>query len=147
MIDRISNQKARAFLQQLPPKPPRAFESKFPNADLTALDLLRRLLSFDPMDRPTASDALQHPYFSGLPNAAGLQDVPFMSREFDFELHKLTEAEVRALIYAEVSLLPRTQRSKPGQCGCAVSGLFIELRGTQLAVQQRLPNASCRRPA
>ncbi len=68
-MDRISNQKARVFLSALPPKPPRAFESKFPNADLGALDLLRRLLSFDPVDRPTAVEALAHPYFSGLPNA------------------------------------------------------------------------------
>lgn len=102
VVDRISNQKARAFLQSLPPKPPRAFESKFPNADLAALDLLRRLLAFDPVERPTASEALQHPYFNGLPSAGVAQDVPLTAQHFDFELHKLSEAEVRGLIYAEV---------------------------------------------
>ena len=70
VIDNIGNAKARNFLNSMQPKPPRAFETKFPNADRLALDLLRRLLAFDPADRPSAAEALAHPYFSGLPNAA-----------------------------------------------------------------------------
>jgi serine/threonine protein kinase len=37
-------------------KEPISFSQKFPNADLLALDLLQRLLAFDPKDRPTAEE-------------------------------------------------------------------------------------------
>jgi serine/threonine protein kinase len=63
VIDRISNSKARAFLHALPPKMPRPFEQKFRNTERLALDLLQQLLAFDPADRPSASQALEHPYF------------------------------------------------------------------------------------
>lgn len=34
------------------------FSEKFPNADLSALKLLQRLLAFDPKDRPSAEEVL-----------------------------------------------------------------------------------------
>jgi serine/threonine protein kinase len=37
-------------------KEPIPFSHKFPNADPLALDLLQRLLAFDPKDRPTAEE-------------------------------------------------------------------------------------------
>lgn len=37
-------------------KQPIPFSQKFPNADPLALQLLQRLLAFDPKDRPTAEE-------------------------------------------------------------------------------------------
>lgn len=37
----------------------------FPRAEPAALALLKRLLAFDPSDRPTADEALADPYFAG----------------------------------------------------------------------------------
>lgn len=37
-------------------KQPISFSQKFPNADPLALQLLQRLLAFDPKDRPTAEE-------------------------------------------------------------------------------------------
>ncbi|KAJ9523945.1 hypothetical protein QJQ45_022410 [Haematococcus lacustris] len=64
VINRISNIKARTFLAALPPKQPRNLAEKFPSAHPAALALLARLLSFDPLDRPTAAQALADPYFA-----------------------------------------------------------------------------------
>ncbi|MEW5302453.1 MAG: hypothetical protein WDW38_002390 [Sanguina aurantia] len=105
VIERISNQRARAFLNAMPAKEPRPFASRFPNADPAGLDLLRRLLAFDPSARPSAADALLDPYFAGLPAATMASEPQPVCRDgaFDFEMRsKLEEAEVRSLIYAEV---------------------------------------------
>lgn len=37
-------------------KEPILFSQKFPSADPLALDLLQKLLAFDPKDRPTAEE-------------------------------------------------------------------------------------------
>ncbi|KAG2425278.1 hypothetical protein HXX76_013860 [Chlamydomonas incerta] len=100
VIDAIGNVKARAFLNALEPKRPRQLSSKFPAADPLALDLLARLLAFDPAVRPTAAEALGHPYFSGLPSAVQQESV-CIADDFQFESCRLSEGDVRHLIYRE----------------------------------------------
>ncbi len=103
VIERVSNQRARSFLHAMPYKAPRPFESKFRNADRQALDLLQQMLSFDHAERPTAAQALNHPYFNGLPKVAPVETSPINVEQFEFELQgRLTEADVRDLIYREI---------------------------------------------
>lgn len=102
VIDRISNRKARDFLHAMPPKPGMPFDRKFPNADPQALHLLSQLLSFDASERPTAAQALEHPYFKTLPRVPASDVPPVSVEEFHFEMHRLSETDVRNLIYLEV---------------------------------------------
>lgn len=53
---------ARNYLQSLPYKPKVAWTSLFPNADPRALDLLDKMLTFNPNKRIVVEDALAHPY-------------------------------------------------------------------------------------
>jgi hypothetical protein len=50
----VRNEKARRFLANMRRKPGVNWEAAFPRADVKALALLRRLLAFDPCDRPSA---------------------------------------------------------------------------------------------
>jgi hypothetical protein len=50
----VRNEKARRFLANMRKKPGVNWEAAFPRADPKALALLRRLLAFDPCDRPSA---------------------------------------------------------------------------------------------
>eukprot|EP00878_Enallax_costatus_P040606 GHUV01046925.1.p1 GENE.GHUV01046925.1~~GHUV01046925.1.p1 ORF type:complete len:169 (+),score=46.53 GHUV01046925.1:68-508(+) len=49
------------------PAPGQPLEDIFPEASADCLDLLRRMMQFDPDKRITAAEALQHPYFSNEP--------------------------------------------------------------------------------
>lgn len=53
---------ARNYLQSLPYKPKVPWTSLFPNADPRALDLLDKMLTFNPNKRIVVEDALAHPY-------------------------------------------------------------------------------------
>ncbi len=50
----VRNEKARRFLLNMRKKPGVNFTTYFPRADPGAVALLRRMLSFDPADRPTS---------------------------------------------------------------------------------------------
>lgn len=53
----------------LPSPQPAAFRSKFPHLSASGIDLLMSFLTYDPEQRITAEDALQHPYFTLVPNS------------------------------------------------------------------------------
>ncbi|CAL0323933.1 unnamed protein product [Lupinus luteus] len=102
-ISRIRNEKARRYLSSMRKKQPVPFSKKFPNADPSALNLLQRLIAFDPKDRPTAEEALADPYFHGLSNVDREPSTqPISKLEFEFEKRKLTKDDVRELIYREI---------------------------------------------
>ena len=99
----VRNERAKRFLINMARKPGVPFESFFPKADAGALSLLKRMLAFDPSDRPSAVEALQDPYFSGLANSNREPSAHPVSRmAFEFERRKLTVEEVRDLIYREI---------------------------------------------
>uniref|UniRef100_A0ACD5VHP3 Uncharacterized protein n=1 Tax=Avena sativa TaxID=4498 RepID=A0ACD5VHP3_AVESA len=102
-ISRIRNEKARRYLENMKTKYPVPFSQKFPGVDPMALHLLERLLAFDPSDRPTAEEALEDPYFTGLANSEREPTAQPISRlEFEFERRKLARDDVRELIYREI---------------------------------------------
>jgi serine/threonine protein kinase len=59
----IRNEKARRYLSSMRRKKPIPFTQKFPNADPFALNLLERMLAFDPKDRPSAEEVVLVPQF------------------------------------------------------------------------------------
>jgi serine/threonine protein kinase len=94
----VRNEKARRFLMNMRRKPGVNFEQYFPRADKGALRLLKRMLAFDPAQRPTSEEALADPYFAGLSQPGREPSAqPVSKLSFDFERRKLTTDEVRSV--------------------------------------------------
>jgi mitogen-activated protein kinase 7 len=72
-------------LQLLPQLASLSFAQIFPNANPVALDLLSRMLRFDPNQRITSEEALAHPYFDGMHD---VEDEPVCDSEFDFSFER-----------------------------------------------------------
>ncbi|BDA42491.1 Mitogen-activated protein kinase 15 [Coccomyxa sp. Obi] len=103
VIAKVRNEKARRFLMNMRRKPGVNLEQYFPRADRGALRLLKRMLAFDPAERPSSEEALADPYFAGLSQPGREPSAqPVSKLSFDFERRKLSTDEVRELIYREI---------------------------------------------
>ncbi|RCV45314.1 hypothetical protein SEVIR_9G448200v4 [Setaria viridis] len=96
----IRNEDARKYMRHLPQFPRRPFASLFPRVQPVALDLIERMLTFNPLQRITVEEALDHPYLERLHDIA---DEPICTDpfSFDFEQQALTEDQMKQLIFNE----------------------------------------------
>ena len=100
-INRIGSDKARRYIRSLPFKARIPFEKIYPNASPSAIDLLSKMLTFDPANRIKTEDALSHPYLAALHDPTDEPTCPEMF-DFEFEAQTLTKSGVRELIYDEI---------------------------------------------
>lgn len=108
MLARIASPRAQQYIKSLPFKPRVPFEQLFPDANPLALDLLRRLLAFDPAERITCDEALRHPYLAVWHDPA---DEPVCSSKFDFSFEQVDDIEsMKKLILNEVISFRREVR-------------------------------------
>ena len=99
----ILNDKARCYIQSLPYKPKLAWHMIYPTADPKALDLLNKMLTFNPNKRIEVQDALAHEYLEQYYDPADepLAQDPF---GFDMELDDLPKEKLKELIFEETVL-------------------------------------------
>ncbi|KAJ7504497.1 kinase-like protein [Mycena galericulata] len=65
VLQKIASEKARTYVRSLPISKKRPFTKILPTADLQAIELLTHMLTFDPDQRFTVAEALEHPWLSG----------------------------------------------------------------------------------
>ena len=104
VIDQVDDVDNREFLHKLPPRKGADFKELFDGwSNPDAIDLLEKMLVFDPQQRITVEEALAHPYMKNLhyePDEPS--GVPVSRFDFDFELYSLKTAEYKELIYEEI---------------------------------------------
>jgi len=64
VLRKIATDSPEITIKQYPKYPKLSFQQVLPKASPQAIDLLERLLQFDPSKRITATEALSHPYFT-----------------------------------------------------------------------------------
>eukprot|EP00199_Chlamydomonas_sp_CCMP681_P001746 CAMPEP_0119107322 /NCGR_PEP_ID=MMETSP1180-20130426/9639_1 /TAXON_ID=3052 ORGANISM="Chlamydomonas cf sp, Strain CCMP681" /NCGR_SAMPLE_ID=MMETSP1180 /ASSEMBLY_ACC=CAM_ASM_000741 /LENGTH=374 /DNA_ID=CAMNT_0007092793 /DNA_START=104 /DNA_END=1225 /DNA_ORIENTATION=- len=94
----ITSIKARAYIRALPSHESIPLKKRFPEADALAIDLMMKMLEFDPRKRITVAQALKHPWLAQLHDASAEPNSPG-EFSFDFEETQLTEQAVRDLVW------------------------------------------------
>ncbi|MCO5594230.1 hypothetical protein L7F22_048257 [Adiantum nelumboides] len=96
----VKSENARKYLQQLPRNDVKQLAEKFPEILPLAIDLMQKMLTFDPSMRISAEEALAHPYMAKLHDEA---DEPTCPTPYvvEFDELSLTEKEIKDLIYEE----------------------------------------------
>ncbi|EOA16852.1 hypothetical protein CARUB_v10005075mg [Capsella rubella] len=96
----IDNKKARRFVKSLPFSKGTHLSRIYPHANPLAVDLLQRMLVFDPTKRISVSDALSHPYMAGLlePECNPRENVP-VSLDID---ENMEESMIREMMWEEM---------------------------------------------
>ena len=97
---RIGSQRAQEYVRNLPYMPKRSWPQLFPKANPQALDLLDKMLAFDPSSRISVEEALEHPYLQIWHDAS---DEPTCPTTFDFHFEAVEEiGAMRQMILQEV---------------------------------------------
>ncbi|KAJ3293550.1 Mitogen-activated protein kinase [Borealophlyctis nickersoniae] len=120
-LRRIGSERAQLYIRSLPRMKKIPWAQLYPKASPAALDLLERLLTFDPAARIGVEDALAHPYLEAYHD---VDDEPASERLFDFSFETVDQIDdMKRMIAHEV----------------------LEFKAQKLALQQQI-NSSLPRP-
>ncbi|KAL0714795.1 hypothetical protein Bca4012_021774 [Brassica carinata] len=94
------NESGKQYLRMVPWFDRQSFFVKFPDVPFLAVQLVEKMLKFDPRKRISVEDALADPYFKTMRN---ISNEPVCTKLFDFDLeeHPLTLEQIKELIYHE----------------------------------------------
>lgn len=101
VIETIASENTLRFVQSLPRREKVPFSQKFKNADPVALDLLEKMLVFDPQKRITAEQALEHEYLAPYHEPS---DEPIAESKFDWSFNDadLPVDNWKVMMYTEI---------------------------------------------
>lgn len=83
------------------------FQNLYPRASPLAIDLLNKLLTFDPAKRITVEEALAHPYLSAYHDE---DDEPSHTQSFDFSFEVVESMEDMRSRYPECQTINYANR-------------------------------------
>ena len=102
----IQSRRARDYIRALPFKKRIPFATMFPKANPLAIDLLEKLLAFNPQKRITCEQALAHPYLEPYHDPEDEPGAPALPESFfDFDRFKdqITKEQLKQLIFGEIN--------------------------------------------
>ena len=115
-IEKFCGGKTPDFLQNLSSKKEEEtdeFKTRFKDVDSTAMDLLKKMLIFDPSERITIIEAIRHDFFHDLHcEEDEPTTTPVDAYDFDFEKYELTIEEIKNEIYEEIALYHSSKAQK-----------------------------------
>ncbi|KAJ1800460.1 MAPK protein hog1 [Coemansia sp. RSA 2399] len=148
VIQTIGSENTLRFVQSLPHREPVPFRTRFPNIDPLAVDLLEKMLVFDPRSRITAAEALAHPYLETYHDEA---DEPVSASMFDWSFNDadLPVEEWKIMMYNEIldflnvsegsTAIPYTAATAVGDISAASGSAIAATQPTDLSSNPLAP--------
>jgi mitogen-activated protein kinase 1/3 len=101
-VQKIPNEKCRRFIRNMPPQEAKPISETFPDATADGINLLSRMLNFDPDKRLLVDEALAHTFLEQLhcPEDEPVRE-PLDTSEFEFERRKITVEALREELFLE----------------------------------------------
>nr|CCC52125.1 putative tyrosine protein kinase [Trypanosoma vivax Y486] len=134
-IESVGSRAAQKYLKRKSHCPQPDWRQRYPTASSSALDLLKRMLVFDPKKRITVDEALRHPFLAELYDERD-ENVDVKRFDFDEDVHT-TVLEVKRAVYDEsVSYHKKNPKTAP-QSLCPGSGTrpSVEVMGDGRSAQ------------
>jgi len=96
----IGNESALKYIKSLPKRSKQSLQTLYPKANTVGLDLLSKMLVFNPDRRYTVEECLAHPYFEGIHNP---EEEPVADRVFDwsFDNFEPTKEILQTMVHEE----------------------------------------------
>jgi len=103
-LECVGNKQACDFIRNLGKYNAVPLTVLFPSATAEAIDLLGKILMFNPANRITAEEAVKHPFFAKYYNEAFVESSKNVEK-IDFEYEKMTRTKenIRDLIFVEIA--------------------------------------------
>ncbi|KAK3529237.1 hypothetical protein QTP70_021910 [Hemibagrus guttatus] len=101
VVGAIGAERVRSYILSLPYRAPVPLSKLYPQAEPVALDLLNSMLNFDPLERISVCQALEHPYLAKYHDP---DDEPVCVPAFDFEFDRqpMGREQIKEAILAEI---------------------------------------------
>lgn len=105
----IGNESAIKYIKSLPRRTKQNLKTLYPKANPVALDLLSKMLVFNPDRRYTVKECIEHPYFEGLHNP---EEEPVCDKPFDWAWDNFepTRELLQTMVYEEAAKYQRERK-------------------------------------
>lgn len=97
----ITNVKARKYMKSLPQRPMVNWNELLRGASNSEIDLIKRMLTWDPTRRITAEEAIEHPFFKQLHDPMD-EPITFPMETYEFERSDVTMHDMRKYLWNEI---------------------------------------------
>ena len=100
----ITNVKAKKYMKGLPQRPMVNWENLLKGASSDEIDLIKKMLTWDPTKRISADEAIEHPYFKKLHDPMD-EPITYPIEDFEFERRNVTMADMKKYMLKEMKML------------------------------------------
>jgi mitogen-activated protein kinase 15 len=142
----IKSKHTATMLESIAVKPQRSLQSMFPTAPADALDLLGKLLVFNPDRRLSIEDAIRHPYLSQFHNPA---DEPTLNAPIHISIDdnkRYKISEYRKYLYRKIVERKKQLRAKRAEAQARAAAAASGGGGDMAQYGQSAAGGSAQRP-